>query len=146
MGRRLLDVIDAMDETVDLIQEREGHKRRQVRMFIWSRNFQSGVTMNILMTSCGCSRLEAVAKSASKEMRGPSGWVEREGWKGETEKNRLQQKGSPRSLLSLEIIIAPLTVARLVRFSAFLFSSVSSCLVRSFSLSLQLQDAGFILR
>lgn len=85
--------------------------------------------MNILMTSCGCSRLGAVAKSASKERaRNQRGVTVRRGaLERGTQKNRLQQKGSPRSLLSLEIIIAPLTVARLVRFSALLFSPVSSC-------------------
>lgn len=112
--------------------EKEEKRTRQIRMFIWSRNFQSGITMNILMTSCGCSRLWASCKVGIREESGTSlygGWRRARGWKGVGEKNRLQQKGSPRSLLSLEIIIAPLTVPRLVPPSLSLFHlsfSVSS--------------------
>lgn len=46
-----------MKEERERETEKEEKRTRQIRMFIWSRNFQSGVTMNILMTSCGCSRL-----------------------------------------------------------------------------------------
>lgn len=130
---------DAKDrfEAISRGKKKGGTGRREIRMFIWSRNFQSRVTMNILMTSCGCSRLGASCKvgirgAARGCMEGKNGRVESGGWKG-AEKNRLQQKGSPRSLLSLEIIIVPLTVARLVRFSVSLFPVSST--FRSPSLS-----------
>lgn len=80
---------------------------------------------------------EPVAKSASMRrvarvcMEG--GRRRARGWKGVGEKNRLQEKGSPRSLLSLEIIIAPLTMPRLVPFSFSL--SLSLFLHLSFSVS-----------
>lgn len=53
-------------------RERKEKGTRQIRMFIWSRKFQWGVTMNILMTSCGCSRLWASCKVGIREESGTS--------------------------------------------------------------------------
>ena len=65
-------------------------------MFIWSRNFQSGVTMNILMTSCGCSRLWASCKVGIREESGTSlygGWAK----KGERlERSRREEQTAER--------------------------------------------------
>ena len=95
---------------------------------------------------------QPVAKSVSEEWHWDS--MEREeeeggGSKEGAEKNRLLQKGSPRSLLSLEIIIAPLTVARLRPFSTVSLSlpvSFASTLVPRSHPPVALQNVDFILR
>lgn len=107
--------------------------------------------MNILMTSCGCLRLEAVAKSASKEWRGNcrQGTVgrveeEREGLgRGSEEQTAAEGKSSVSPFLGNYNRATYRGTARpFLRFSFPPFHPATT----AHSHPLPLQDVGFILR